>query len=779
MDKNGILPYTLSSCIHETLKNHEIHSEFSNALLTPDKTHVKHKNETELWDYKEDVDFENTEELAKLSSRVLAFHNNKGGCLIFGIRKDYVVSGFYKTKLIDSVTLKNKLKRYIGNTVNIFQDQITLPINGKVIFILFIPKRIGQPISVHSNGPENKGVPVVKRGDYYIRIGDETKVCREPADFDRLFLDASFKHISAYQYEIDIPYFRLLAPHHRRLIGREKNIADIISALNSRHFIISLDGVGGVGKSALAIETLRKIYANGTNGKYQFIISASAKNKVWHNRIETRQAGFSGLAELIEIFAEVLDVDTAAKTIEELKSDVVNLMKGVEGIIFLDNLEEINDNSVWQFLKDDVPEPVKILVTSRTKRDIGARSIPVPGMSVEDARSLFYEELEFLNYHKYYEEQAEVEEILNSTGYLPLAIKWAASMIIPCKSLKNVSSEFRKASVAKKSFLDFCYSTMFDSLSVIARETALCVPFLSNNTNSSNIALLLQKRRDEIDDSMNELEDKGLIFFHNDVSKQTFFVLPLTMDFLSEKLNQNGNFRKRLIRVSAENEGIHLPKNQQIEVYYQRATILENNNTDLDKASELVHAALQTINKEKIDVNPRLHQSLKFLDGKIFYKLKEYNKGIARMSMAISRENEAYFTPDDFIYLSQALFCHGSGRDELGLNLFAKYYAKSPITTVELIEDFLSRIKNSKTQDNLMLFLNNLPSSNPKFAHCFVNYMWDSIQNKQFTLIIGDELIEILKSAASFEDVSTEQSKQFTSKASELHELFKSLNVRE
>lgn len=776
MGKKGNLPYTLSSCIHESLKYHEIHSEFSNALLSADKTHAKHKNETELWDYKEDIDFDNSEELAKLSSRILAFHNNKGGCLIFGVRKDYVISGFYKTKIIDSVTLKNKLKRDIGNTVNVFQDQIDLPIKGKVIFILFIPKRVGQPTPVHSNGPEIKGIPIIKRGDYYIRIGDETKVCREPADFERLFLDASFKHISAYQYEVDIPYFRLLAPHHRRLIGREKNIADIISALNSRHFIISLDGVGGVGKSALAIETLKKIHAS--SGKYQFIISASAKNKVWHNRIETRQAGFSSLAELLEIFAEVLDLDITEKTVEESKDEIVRYIKGIEGIIFLDNLEEINDNSVWQFLKDEVPEPVKILVTSRTKRDIGARSIPVPQMNMEDARSLFYEELSFLNYHRYYEEQKEVEEILNSTGYLPLAIKWAASMIIPCKSLKNVSSEFRKASVTKKSFLDFCYSTMFDSLSVIARETALCVPFLSDNTNSSNVALLLQKRSDEIEDAMNELEDKGLIFFHNDISKQTFFVLPLTMDFLSEKLNQDGNFRKRLIRVSSENDGIHLPKSQQIEVYYQRATILESNNTDLDKASELVNAALQTINKEKIEVNPRLHQSLKFLDGKIFYKLKEYNKGITRMSLAISKENESYFTPNDFIYLSQALFCHGSGRDELALNLFAKYYAKSSLTSPELIEDFLSRVKDNKIQDNLILFLRNLPASKPKFAYVFTNYMWDLIQDKQFTLIIGDELVKALRIASSFEGISNEKSNQLNSKASEVSELFKSLDSR-
>ncbi|MGF7077361.1 RNA-binding domain-containing protein [Mucilaginibacter sp. 3215] len=781
MDNINGMRNTLKSCILESIKNSSIHHDFSSVLLTQDKTHAKNKNETEFWDYKEDIDLDSQEGLAKLATIVLAFHNSQGGCIIFGINNDYIVKGIYKAKIVDSVKLKNKLKRYVGNTVNIFQEQIAISINNKVIYLIFIPKRSGQPVPVHTNGPEVKGKLLIKKDDYYIRIGDETKICREPSDYERLFLDASFKHISAYQYEVDKPFYRLLSPHHRRLIGRDENITEVIAALNSRHFIISLDGVGGVGKSALAIETLRKIYGNGDSCKYMFIVSTSAKNKIWHDRIVTRQAGFSGLTELLEDIAEVFDLDITNKDSDELKKEIISQMEGIPGILFLDNIEEIQDNEVWKFLKDEVPEPVKVLVTSRIMRDIGARPIPVPAMSHTNARSLLYEELESYKYYKYIEENKEVDEILNATGYLPLAIKWAASMVNKFKNLKEVSSEIRKNNSTKKEFLHFCFSTMYDSLSVTGREVALCVPFLGENANTNNVSILLGKSIEEVDSGMNELENAGLIFFHNDIEKRSFFILPLTTDFLTEKLNQDGNFKKKLIassslRLLTNPDAIFLPKSQQIEVFFQSASILEGRNENLKYALQLVKSALQTVTKEKIEISPKLFTSLKFLDGKITYLTGSFGAGITRMNLAIDKDSESHLSSDDIIFFVKAIFDHASGNIGLthrALNLFAKYSSKSPSSTKELVESYTTRVKRDGKKDSLDTFLRGVTSS--KIAYWFVTYMWDEISNTQSVLIMGDQVIPILKLAIIFPEISENERNQFSSRITELIDLFSPL----
>ena len=43
-------------------------------------------------------------------------------------------------------------------------------------------------MAVSKNGPMNKkGKYVIGAGDYFIRDGDETKICVSPNDFQRLF----------------------------------------------------------------------------------------------------------------------------------------------------------------------------------------------------------------------------------------------------------------------------------------------------------------------------------------------------------------------------------------------------------------------------------------------------------------------------------------------------------------------------------------------------------------------------------------------------------------
>jgi len=76
-----------------------------------------------------------------------------------------------------------------------------------------------------NHGPtDTDGKPIIQKGQYYIRIHDEVKLCVAPNDYQRLFSGISFKHLSAYLYEVDEPYYRLLAPHHMEFIGRNKQL---------------------------------------------------------------------------------------------------------------------------------------------------------------------------------------------------------------------------------------------------------------------------------------------------------------------------------------------------------------------------------------------------------------------------------------------------------------------------------------------------------------------------------------------------------------------------
>ncbi len=207
----------------------------------------------------------NNFERVEFARDVLGFHNSKGGVIIVGVTKHYKLVGVPKGQLIETNVLHQKLRDYIGSTVSLFQEMISVP-NERVLWLIFIPRRDGAPIPVQRNGPDFKpGQPVIKKGDYYIRVADEVKLCREPNDFERLFTGVSMGHLQAYLYDVDDLYFRLLAPHCDSFIGRRELIMEVTEALNSRQPIVILDGLGGVGKSAIAIQLVRELYGSGRN----------------------------------------------------------------------------------------------------------------------------------------------------------------------------------------------------------------------------------------------------------------------------------------------------------------------------------------------------------------------------------------------------------------------------------------------------------------------------------------------------------------------------------
>ena len=51
------------------------------------------------------------------------------------------------------------------------------------------------------------------------------------------------------------------------------------------------------------------------------------------------------------------------------------------GLLVIDNLEDVTDVGVLNFLSLEVPYPAKILVTSRTNKELGAITKSVPEMS--------------------------------------------------------------------------------------------------------------------------------------------------------------------------------------------------------------------------------------------------------------------------------------------------------------------------------------------------------------------------------------------------------------
>lgn len=763
---------SLRSCVIESLKQGEMIADFKNSLLTADGTHVNLKDETDFWDYKQEIDLDNPCKIAQLAKWVLGFYNANGGAIIVGVTNDFRISGIHESVILDSVRLNDKLKRYTGGTLGLFQGRISTNHHGKVVWIIFIPKRPGQPVAVANNGPEDaRGGLSILKNQYYIRIHDEVKLCTSPNDYERLFSGVSFKHLSAYIYERDEPYFRLLAPHQDKFIGRIPLLQKLQEALDSRHYIISLDGVGGVGKSALAIEFLRRLYKAK---KYQFIVSLSAKSRVWLEHTETRRADFSGYTEFLKEIAKVLDVPYLGVPTPDIEAAVIGFMDGLEGLLLIDNIEDIQDSLIMEFLKDKIPSPVKVLVTSRVNRDLGARTILVEEMTQEEATELFQNELERVEYHNYINEWDDVQQIIRATGRLPLAIKWAASLAGHAPSLRQVSSQLRQRDGSNREFLEFCFSTMYDELSDVARDVALLCVYLKSDWNPLTLSIALNQKKKLIEKSISELEDRGILLRAMPNREGAFSILPLTMNFLANKWHENKSLREDVSKrvadaaVSSICEGVVFdwPIEERIRVLKEKTLQLEMSG-DYEQAVTIADLAMQWIKKESEAAH------LRFIEGRIIYKRGDKKEGIARMQSALE-QGESMIKSDELMFLAEAmLFCGDSSNVKSALEIIAANFGNVDRCDEKLLEEVCERMLEHRSYGLLRKLIANIKKK--PHMYLIAKALREYLDNSELPFLIGEQIVTILKNAADSDNASNEEKIDFRDIAKVIESKFEAL----
>ena len=200
-----------------------------------------------------------------------------------------------------------------------------------------------------------------------------------------------------------------LRPAITNLIGRETDVSDIQAAVRS-HRLVTLIGVGGVGKTRLALDVATQLADEFIDGVWVFELAVVADP-----------------AAVPDAVAAVLGITQQPG--KSVSDSVASALEGRSRLLVFDNCEHVVD-SVADLVDAILAESatVKVLATSREGIGVADEQLwRVPSLDVDAAVQLFVERAQSMDARALAEELTAVEDVCRRLDGIPLAIELAAS----------------------------------------------------------------------------------------------------------------------------------------------------------------------------------------------------------------------------------------------------------------------------------------------------------------------------------------------------------------
>jgi LuxR family glucitol operon transcriptional activator len=195
---------------------------------------------------------------------------------------------------------------------------------------------------------------------------------------------------------------------------------------NSRTFIIGVEGIGGVGKSTLAIEVSHLCIENNL---FETVIWISAKEAILTlHGIEPVIPEAKTLSDILITIGTNLGNPTIGNlSIQDQIKRAYNLLSRQTTLLVLDNFESLSKNEqrdILDFLRRS-PITLKVVITSRERVSEG-QIIRLQGLSFEESHALLDWDAQQKNIHL---TKDQSKYLVDLTGGLPLALLWVQGQI--------------------------------------------------------------------------------------------------------------------------------------------------------------------------------------------------------------------------------------------------------------------------------------------------------------------------------------------------------------
>jgi tetratricopeptide (TPR) repeat protein len=338
-------------------------------------------------------------------------------------------------------------------------------------------------------------------------------------------------------------YHNLPHPDYGTFIGREEELAQVHRILrpypHSQEHLVTIDGIGGIGKSALALETahryLREYEALPEEERFGAIIWTSAKSSVLTaDGIAPRQQITRTLDDIYTTISVTLEREDITRARPEEQDELVrHALTRQRTLLIVDNLETVDDERVNAFLRE-LPAPTKAIVTTRHRIDV-AYPVRLTGMPKEDGLALIAQECAKKGVAL---TQAEAEKLYDRTGGVPLAIVWSVAQIGYGYSAEAV---LRHLGQPRGDIAKFCFEGAVKCIrGTDAHKLLMALSLFATDASREALGYVAGLGKDVLsrDGGLVTLEKLSLL----NRQEGRFSLLPLTRSYLAHELDQTPQF---------------------------------------------------------------------------------------------------------------------------------------------------------------------------------------------------------------------------------------------
>lgn len=316
---------------------------------------------------------------------------------------------------------------------------------------------------------------------------------------------------------------------YTRFLGRKRELAAIVDLLTDRNNrqIVAISGLGGTGKTALALETVaicqrKKLF------DHVFWETAKEENFVG-GEIQRRDAAEISLPKVLEAIGQ------------RAGTDAKQFLASNRCLVVLDNIETVPDyRALVAGIVQLTGDRSRFLITARPQFTAWSEvfNVLLGGLDEGDAVDLLRDEIKNRGLAVNVDD-AGLRRIAEAAGGAPLAMKLLAGHLRHADAESIAGELLRMEDASTEAMYAFIYRASWMRLSKPARKILLAMTAFPATADMHSISVVSLLSRDELKSALRELVEVSLLdLFRPEDELPRYGIHPLTRHFLYTELHE-------------------------------------------------------------------------------------------------------------------------------------------------------------------------------------------------------------------------------------------------